>query len=120
MVTDLGWLMWPRTAYRGRTFYSGVAITTEGRSVRARRIPVSVALAPLLVSVTVAAGCVQQRSVTAPSPPLRPTPGLHDWAAVVCGSAHTLALQKDGSLWAWGSSDAGQLGPVSYTHLRAH
>src|SRR5665647_1884547 len=107
----VGWLMWPRTACRGRTFDRGVAITTEGRSVRARRIPVSVALALLLVSVTVAAGCGQQRAGTAPSPTPRPTPrptpGLHDWAAVVCGSAHTLALQKNGSLWAWGGNDAG-------------
>src|SRR5450756_2989804 len=76
MATDIGWLMWPRTACRGRTFDRGVAITTEGRSVRARRIPVSVALALLLVSVTVAAGCGQQRAGTAPSPTPRPTPCL--------------------------------------------
>ena len=33
-----------------------------------------------------------------------------DWAAVACGGAHTLALKSDGTLWAWGDSQYGQLG----------
>ena len=33
-----------------------------------------------------------------------------DWAAVSCGDWHTLALKKDGTLWAWGYNDYGQLG----------
>jgi alpha-tubulin suppressor-like RCC1 family protein len=33
-----------------------------------------------------------------------------DWTAVACGAAHTAALQGDGSLWAWGSNERGQLG----------
>ncbi len=33
-----------------------------------------------------------------------------DWAAVSCGGGHTLALKRDGSLWAWGDNDYGQLG----------
>jgi alpha-tubulin suppressor-like RCC1 family protein len=33
-----------------------------------------------------------------------------DWVAVSAGGAFNLALQKDGSLWAWGSNSVGQLG----------
>ncbi len=32
------------------------------------------------------------------------------WAAVACNNDHSLALKRDGSLWAWGLNDAGQLG----------
>ena len=37
----------------------------------------------------------------------------HDWAAIAPGGAdsyHTLALKKDGTLWAWGFNRFGQLG----------
>lgn len=44
----------------------------------------------------------------APLPRLLPAPdGL---VAVACGSRHTAALQGDGTPWAWGSNDHGQLG----------
>jgi len=33
-----------------------------------------------------------------------------DWAFVVAGDGHSLAVKKDGSLWAWGDNRYGQLG----------
>jgi alpha-tubulin suppressor-like RCC1 family protein len=48
------------------------------------------------------------------SPPTRV--GLEtDWAVVSTSDKHTLAIKKDGSLWAWGYNDNGQLG-LGYNH----
>jgi len=33
-----------------------------------------------------------------------------DWASVAAGYSHTIAVKTDGSLWAWGDNDWGQLG----------
>jgi alpha-tubulin suppressor-like RCC1 family protein len=34
----------------------------------------------------------------------------NDWAAVAAGGEHTVALKTDGSLWAWGRNEYGQIG----------
>jgi len=34
----------------------------------------------------------------------------NDWKVIAGGSKHSIALKKDGSLWAWGSNGYGQLG----------
>lgn len=36
-----------------------------------------------------------------------------NWAVISAGHAHTVALKKDGSLWAWGWNSSGQLGDGS-------
>jgi alpha-tubulin suppressor-like RCC1 family protein len=33
-----------------------------------------------------------------------------NWVSVTAGSDHTVAVQTDGSLWAWGGNISGQLG----------
>ena len=39
-----------------------------------------------------------------------------DWADVAAGNNFTLALKSDGSLWAWGWNNSGQLGDSSQTN----
>jgi len=38
-----------------------------------------------------------------------------NWASVSVGSNHTAAIRTDGSLWAWGSNNSGQLGDGTTT-----
>jgi alpha-tubulin suppressor-like RCC1 family protein len=33
-----------------------------------------------------------------------------DWSSVACGNSFTVAIKKDGTLWAWGKNSYGQLG----------
>ena len=44
--------------------------------------------------------------------PVPAAPG-HDWKQAVAGGYHTVALKKDGTLWAWGANWAGTLGTGS-------
>ena len=39
-----------------------------------------------------------------------------NWVAIAAGDDHTLALKANGSLWAWGANQAGQLGDGSTTN----
>jgi Secretion system C-terminal sorting domain/Regulator of chromosome condensation (RCC1) repeat len=34
----------------------------------------------------------------------------NNWTAVACGLGHSLAIKSDGTLWAWGANQEGQLG----------
>ncbi len=38
------------------------------------------------------------------------------WTKVAAGYAHTLAIRSDGTLWAWGANDKGQLGDGTTTN----
>jgi len=39
-----------------------------------------------------------------------PVPNSVPYASSAAGSEHSLALKTDGTLWAWGANDRGQLG----------
>jgi alpha-tubulin suppressor-like RCC1 family protein len=43
-------------------------------------------------------------------------PGLSGVTALAAGAYHTLALKQDGTGWAWGRNDLGQLGDGTTTH----
>jgi uncharacterized repeat protein (TIGR02543 family) len=61
-------------------------------------------------------------STTAPQTN-RPTPTrprqigtATNWASVSAGETHTVAIRTDGSLWAWGNNESGQLGNGTTTY----
>ena len=60
------------------------------------------------LSVRYATGKVDVKRVSARTP-IPAAPG-HDWKHAVAGGVHTLAIKKDGTLWAWGANWAGSLG----------
>jgi len=40
---------------------------------------------------------------------------LTNWSNVSCGNQHTIALKTDGTMWAWGANNVGQLGQGNTT-----
>ena len=74
----------------------------------------------LLAGVLLLAGCAQKMAAAEPAtsaapatslaPATSPAIGTGEWAAVAAASYNTLALKQDGTLWAWGLNDYGQLG----------
>jgi alpha-tubulin suppressor-like RCC1 family protein len=55
-------------------------------------------------------GDAQVRSSCTDSPTPVRVSGLDGVEAIAAGSVHALALKEDGSVWAWGANDQGQLG----------
>ena len=55
-------------------------------------------------------GTVAANRVDPGRPIPRPVSGITGIVAVAGGFAHSLALKRDGTVWAWGSNDSGQLG----------
>ena len=49
----------------------------------------------------------------------RPVTGLGGITAVAAGDTHSLALRQDGTVWAWGANDDGQLGSQPSDRPRA-
>jgi alpha-tubulin suppressor-like RCC1 family protein len=42
-----------------------------------------------------------------------------DWALLAAGAEHSLAVKRDGTLWAWGGNASGQLGDGTTTARRS-
>ena len=47
------------------------------------------------------------------SVPIQIVAGTEPWVAIAAGLWHSVALQADGTLWAWGYNQYGQLGDAS-------
>jgi alpha-tubulin suppressor-like RCC1 family protein len=70
--------------------------------------PVVVVTRTVMVTVEPAA-----TPVSTPSSLASPASEKGEWVAVAAGAYTTLALKRDGTLWAWGLNDYGQLGQGS-------
>jgi hypothetical protein len=55
-------------------------------------------------------GALGDNSITHRSSPIQTVAGGTNWKSVTCGTTHTAANKTDGTLWAWGSDDSGNLG----------
>lgn len=69
--------------------------------------------APLAISATTTISCCAIDGAGTMGPVLIDTYTIdpaRKWVNVVTSGDHTLALKSDGTMWAWGNNDAGQLG----------
>jgi alpha-tubulin suppressor-like RCC1 family protein len=62
------------------------------------------------------AGQIGDNSVTNRSSPVQTVTGGTNWSQVSCGFFHTVALKNDGSLWAWGVGNYGNIGDNAAVH----
>ena len=61
-------------------------------------------------------GQLGDNTLTDRSSPVQTVTGGTNWSVVACGRAHTAAIKTDGTLWAWGRNDGGQLGDNTTTN----
>lgn len=55
-------------------------------------------------------GQLGDNTVTSKSSPVQTIALGNDWASVACGYNNTIGIKKNGTLWAWGANNYGQLG----------
>jgi alpha-tubulin suppressor-like RCC1 family protein len=55
-------------------------------------------------------GRLGTNNTTDRSSPISVVGGFCDWCQISAGSAHSLAIRQNGTLWAWGFNNAGRLG----------
>ena len=60
-------------------------------------------------------GALGDNTTTSRSSPVQTVTGGNNWKIVACGYRNTAAVKTDGTLWAWGYNNNGQLGDSSVT-----
>jgi alpha-tubulin suppressor-like RCC1 family protein len=55
-------------------------------------------------------------TITSRSSPVSVVGGFSDWCEASAGSSHSLAVRTNGTLWAWGSNNRGQIGDNTITN----
>ena len=61
------------------------------------------------------AGALGTGNVIGRNSPVSVVGGFTDWCQASAGNAHSLAVRQDGTLWAWGCNNVGQLGDGTIT-----
>ena len=55
-------------------------------------------------------GSLGDGTIVSKSAPTQEATGATDWSVIAAGGFHTIAIKADGSLWAWGNNEIGQVG----------
>jgi alpha-tubulin suppressor-like RCC1 family protein len=58
-------------------------------------------------------GILGNGATVATCSPVSVVGGFTDWCGISAGNQHSLAIRTDGTIWAWGSNNQGQLGDVT-------